>query len=276
MALGMSSYGKHRSDRILFDKLGRVVSSLNTSGIGELDDIPVTSVPFVQGSVIATEYANAIEWTEKLETFSQFPIGTSVALALRQDQLEGLDRVAFAAYNLGKVVYTPATATTGTFSTSGTASIVAGSPITVSHVKDISDYMRTNKVPPLANGKYFAIVHVDHARGIKDSSEFLSVHFYRDQERLFDSEIGEYAGVRFVEENNALSSPAGTGQCAQGIYFGADNVVEGVAVAPHLRYKIPTGYGRDRGEASYAILGFTQVWNFSSDSEEHQVRVDSL
>lgn len=277
-ALGLPSYGKHRADRILFDKIGRAVTPLATAGIGELSDIPVTTFPWVQGSVIATEYANAIEWTEKLETFSQYPIGQSVALVLRQDQIEGLDKVAEAAYALGRVFYTPTTATTGTFSTAGTAAAVAGSAMTVSHVKDITDYLRTNKTPPMAGGKYVAICAVDHARGIKDSNEFISVHVYHDQEKLFDSEIGEYAGVRFLEENNCLSSPAGTNTAgfAEAYYIGADNVVKGVAVAPHLRYKIPVGYGRDRGEASYALLGYQQVWAFNTDSEEHQVHADSL
>lgn len=278
MALGLTSYGRHRSDRILFDKAGRVVTTMNTAGIGELDDIPVTSFPFVQGSVIATEFANAVEWTEKLEIFAQFPIGQSVALVLRQDQIEGLDKVAAAAYTAGKVIYTPSTATTGAFSTNGTPAAVAGSAMTVSHVKDIVDFMRNAAVPSLSGGKYFCIAHADHTRGIKDSNEFLQSHVYTGTEKLFDSEIGEYAGVRFVEENNALVSPAGTSSVgfAQAVYFGADDVVEGVAVAPHLRYKIPQGYGRDRGEASYAVLGFSQVWSQTTDSEEHQVFASSL
>jgi len=277
MALGLPSYGRHRADRILFDKAGRPVTPLNQNGIGELDDIPVTGFPFVQGSVIATEYANAVEWTEKLEIFSQFPIGNSVALVLRQDQIEGLDKVAFAAYSAGKVIYTPTTATAGSFSTSGTPAAVAASPMTTSHVKDVTDYMRVNAVPPIAMGKYFCIAHPDHVRGIKDSSDFINYGVFSAPQKLVDSEIGEYAGVKFVEENNALSSPAGTNSAgfAQAVYFGADNVVEGVAVAPHLRYKIPGMYGRDRGEASYAVLGFSQVWSFSTDSEEHQVFANS-
>ena len=278
MALGLPSYGRHRADRILFDKAGRVVTPLNINGIGELDDIPVTSFPFVQGSVIATEYANAIEWTEKLEIFSQFPIGNSVALVLRQDQIEGLDKVAKAAYFTGRIYYTPTTANAGTISTSGAPAVVAGNPMTSSHVKDITDYMRINAVPPLAMGKYFCIAHPDHTRGIKDSNEFVLYAQYSASQKLIDSEIGEYAGVKFVEENNALASPAGTSSVGlgEGVYFGADNVVEGVAVAPHIRYNVPGMYGRERGEASYAVLGFAQVWQFNTDSEEHQVIVSSL
>lgn len=280
MTVSVSSFGKHRADRVLIDKMGRLVTPMNQSGIGETDDIPTTTFPFVQASVVVTEYGNAVEWTEKLETFAQWSAGQMVGMVLRQDQIEGLDKVAFAAYALGKVVYTPITASTGTISTTGTPGAVAGSLMTVSHVRDVSDYLRsTLKAPAMANGDYFCIGAVDHCRGIKESSEFIDVAKYATPEKLFDSEIGKYASVRFVEENNAITQPAGTNVVgfAAGYYFGSDNVLEAVALAPHLRYKIPQGYGRDRGMAHYYVGGFVQVWNFTNDGgEEHQVRADSL
>ncbi len=146
------------------------------------------------------------------------------------------------------------------------------------HVKDVTDYMRINAVPAMMAGRYMCIAHPVHARGIKDSSDFLTGQTYNGIEKLFASEIGEWAGVRFVEENNALSNPSGTNTAgfAEAIYFGADNVVLGVAVQPHLRYKIPQAYGRDRGEASYANLGFSLVWRYDTDGgEEHQVHAKS-
>jgi len=278
MTLGAASYGKHRSDKLLFDKIGRLSTPLNVAGIGETDPVPETTFPLVQGTIQTTEYANSVAWTEKLETYSQFPIGQMVALALRQDQIEGLDKVAFAGYALGRVVYTPLTASTGTFSTTGTAGAVAGSAMTISHVKDISDFMRVNSIPAMSEGCYFCIAHVDHVRGIKDSSEFVEVSKYHQPDKLFYSEIGKYAAVRFVEENNALASPAGTNTAgfAQAIYFGADNVLEAVAQAPHLRYGIPQDFGRDRREGSFYIGGFVLAWRFDTDGgEEHQVRADS-
>lgn len=279
LTTSVSSFGKHRSDRVLLDKLGRLVNPMNQSGIGETDDIPATVFPFVQASVVVTEYANAVEWTEKLETLAQWSAGQMVGMVLRQDQIEGLDKVAYAAYALGKVIYTPITASTGTISTSGTPGAVAGSVMTVSHARDVSDYLRANKVPAMSNGDYFCICGTDHARGIKDSTEFVEVSKYATPEKLFDSEIGKYASIRYVEENNIFTGPSGTNTVGfqGGVYFGSDNVVEAVAIAPHLRYKVPQGYGRDRGEAHYAMLGMVQVWNFASDSgEEHQVQAASL
>ena len=125
-ACGVSSYGKHRADRVLFDKLGRLSTPTSTGGLGESDPIPETTVPLVQGQVVVTEYANSIAWTEKLDTFSQFSIGQMIGMGLRQDQIEQLDKVAYAAYATGKTIYTPLTATSGAFSTTGTAAAVAG------------------------------------------------------------------------------------------------------------------------------------------------------
>jgi N4-gp56 family major capsid protein len=276
---GLTSYGKHRSDRLFIDKVGRMVTPLNTAGIGESDPIPESSFPIVQGSVVTAEFANSVSWTEKLDTFSQFPIGQMVGMVLRQDQIEGLDKVAFAAYSLGKVFYTPLTASTGTFATGGVAGATAGAAMGVPHLRDITDFMRTNAIPPFVDGDYLGIVHTDHARGIKDSSEFVEVSKYAQPDRVFRSEIGRYAGARLVEENNATASPAGTNTAglAEGFYIGADNVVEAVAQAPHLRYGIPVDFGRDRREASFFIGGFSLVWRFDTDGgEEHQVHVSSL
>lgn len=277
-AQGLNSYGKHRSDRLLFDKVGRLVTPTSTGGLGESDPVPETNFPIVQGQVVVTEYANSVAWTEKLDTFSQFSIGQMVGMVLRQDQIEQLDKVAYSAYALGKTFYTPLTATSGAFSTTGAPAAVAGAAMTVSHMRDLSDYLRNLPVPPLTDGDYIGIFSVDCARGVKDSSEFIDVAKYAQPERLFRSEIGRYAAIRIVEENNALKSPAGTSTVGlgQGVVIGADAVLEAVAQAPHLRYGIPIDFGRDRREASFYMGGFAPVWNFGTDSIENTIQIDSL
>jgi len=61
----------------------------------------------------------------------------------------------------------------------------------------------------------------------------------------------------------------------EAIFFGADPVIEAVAVAEEIRAKIPEDYGRSKGVAWYALLGFENVWDFSTDSEDHIVVVRS-
>jgi hypothetical protein len=275
--LGLNTYGKHRADRLFYNKLGRMITPLSTSGLGESDPIPESNFAINQGQVVVTEYANSVAWTERLDTFSQFSIGQMVGMVLRQDQIEQLDKVANAAYATGKTIYTPLTATQGAFSTTGTPAAVAGAAMSVQHLRDVTDNLRFNAIPPLVEGDYLGICHIDHARSLKESNELIETSKYAQPERLFRSEIGRYAAARIVEENNVLTSPAGTNTAglAEAFYIGADNVLEAVAQAPHLRYGIPVDFGRDRREASFFMGGYSLVWNFAVDGEEHQIHVTS-
>jgi hypothetical protein len=82
---------------------------------------------------------------------------------------------------------------------------------------------------------------------------------------------------RFVEETNFLSNADGSnGLYGEAVFFGADAVREGVAIPEEIRVGIPADYGRDQGIAWYALLGFQQVWDFSSDGETRIIVVDSL
>jgi len=81
---------------------------------------------------------------------------------------------------------------------------------------------------------------------------------YGDPERLFSGEVGRYYGVRFIEENNYLVNTIGTNR-GEAVIFGADAVMEGVTVPEEVRAKVPTDYGRSRGIAWYALLGWTKI-----------------
>ena len=84
--------------------------------------------------------------------------------------------------------------------------------------------------------------------------------------------------LRFVEANhlNALSNGVGTGSVlGEAVIFGEDPVREIVAMAEEVRAKIPEDYGRDKGIAWLALLGWGKVWDFSTDGEEHIVKVSS-
>jgi hypothetical protein len=59
------------------------------------------------------------------------------------------------------------------------------------------------------------------------------------------------------------------------MFFGSDPVIQAVAIPEEVRAKIPQDYGRDKGIAWYALLGFQRVWDFSTDGEDHIVRVTS-
>ena len=58
--------------------------------------------------------------------------------------------------------------------------------------------------------------------------------------------------------------------------FGADAVMEAVALQEEIRAKIPGDYGRSRGIAWYGILGFAKIWDATVDSECHIIHINGL
>ena len=56
---------------------------------------------------------------------------------------------------------------------------------------------------PRINGKYVAIVHPSVAYDLRQSDEWIEAHKYAAPEELFNGEIGELHGVRFIEDTFA-------------------------------------------------------------------------
>ena len=53
---------------------------------------------------------------------------------------------------------------------------------------------------PTIDGKYIGIIHPSVAYDLRESSDWLDVHKYAQPEEIFNGEIGELHGVRFVED----------------------------------------------------------------------------
>ncbi|MBR5342599.1 MAG: N4-gp56 family major capsid protein [Oscillospiraceae bacterium] len=62
--------------------------------------------------------------------------------------------------------------------------------------------MKKNKVPTI-NGKYYAVIHPSVAEDLRNSDGWLEAHKYAAPEEIFNGEIGELHGVRFIESPNA-------------------------------------------------------------------------
>ena len=72
-------------------------------------------------------------------------------------------------------------------------------------VLDLKKAVRALKVQnaPKINGKYCAILHPDVAFDIMNDPEWKYPHQYADTKNIYDNEIGEIAGIRFVESTEA-------------------------------------------------------------------------
>lgn len=62
--------------------------------------------------------------------------------------------------------------------------------------------MKKDRVPTI-NGKYYAVIHPSVAHDLRNSDEWIEAHKYSATSEIFNGEIGELHGVRFVENTFA-------------------------------------------------------------------------
>ena len=277
--------GKGKGDTVDFNK----VSNIQTAGgsISEASRIPESNILIRRGQLVMQEYGNSIPYTGKLDDLSEFSVDNLITMALRNDMAKTLDSTVASKFKESDISYTPTSSSAGTFDVDGTVNTTATANLSVFHVKEIVDAMKTgiyssvgtgNPVPPWDGENYICIASVKALRGIKDDPDFEEVMKYADPERLLTGEVGRFYGVRFIETNHTSSLSNGVGTSSvlgEAIFFGSDPVIEAVAVAEEIRAKIPEDYGRSKGVAWYGLMGFENVWDFSTDSEDHIVVVRS-
>ena len=74
--------------------------------------------------------------------------------------------------------------------------------LTVDVVMQVVAKLRAQNAPTI-NGKYVAIIHPYAAYDLMRDPEWVGAHKYADPDALFEGEIGEIAGVRFVQTTEA-------------------------------------------------------------------------
>lgn len=82
------------------------------------------------------------------------------------------------------------------------ASLTADDVITVADIKKAVRTLKGNRAKKI-NGKYVAIIHTDIAHDLMNDSEWKYPHQYVDTKQIYEGEIGELYGVKFVESPDA-------------------------------------------------------------------------
>ncbi len=82
------------------------------------------------------------------------------------------------------------------------ASATVVSLLTPTMVAKAATKMKKDKVPKIA-GKYVAVIHPSVAFDLRQSEEWIEAHKYAATTELFNGEIGELHGVRFIENTFA-------------------------------------------------------------------------
>ena len=86
------------------------------------------------------------------------------------------------------------------------ATDVISSAVVKKAVRDL----KRNKALPMVDGKYIAIVDPDISYDFMNDSEWKSVKQYQDAKDIYEGELGEWCGVRFVEATSIYREDAGT------------------------------------------------------------------
>ena len=279
-------YGKNVSDSLDFDKL----SNVQTAGgkITELQDIPETKTLIRKGTLIVDEWGNSVPYTGKLEALSEFDPENIVHKALMNDMAKTMDKAVADELKTGEIIYIPTGATQQTWDVDGTPSTASVGNFNYFHLKEIRDAMDTgifgagnvaNPVPLMPDGNAVAILSVKAARGLFDDPDYQEAAKFAYPRQLFHGEMEEIVyNTRIVVTNNTAALSNGVGGASalgEAIFLGDDSIIEGVAIKEELRAKLAVKYGRDKGLAWYALLGFKKVWSFATDGEDHIVRVTS-
>ena len=110
----------------------------------------------------------------------------------------------------GNVISTPTTC--ARLACGGTTTIGSGDDavtaengwalLTPDMVAKAATKMRKDKVPTI-NGRYYAVIHPSVAYDLRKNDEWIDAHKYASPEEIYNGEIGELHGVRFIEDNFA-------------------------------------------------------------------------
>jgi N4-gp56 family major capsid protein len=269
-----SAFGKNKNDSWDFDKIGNIVTAASQTGIAENNTMPESKFRVIRSSGTVTEYGNSIPYSGKLEALAEFDPNNIAQRVLLNDQATILDAIIASYFKACKYIYTPATsAGVGVFEqpANGIPTLDWDQNFTYGNAEEVVDKLKSLHVPPYDGENYICIGSVKALRSIKQQTEWKDAAKYGDPDRLFHGEVGMIDGVRYIECNNALAlqdHPEGGTRGGEMVYFGEDPCVEGVAIPPEIRAKIPTDYGRSKGVAWYALMGWATPWRWTATTEE--------
>ena len=254
--------GANAGEAVQFSKQLRIDTRGGT--LVETTTMPVNEIVFLKDSVTVTEYGNGVQYTQKIDTLSEFNMRDQFQKGIVQDQVDVIDRAIAAIYQTGEFKAVCTAAGDVTFTTNGTATATSTANPNDTSIRKIVSYAKKKHIPKIG-GNYVAILSVEAHQGVYDTLQ--AVAQYADPSFRFTDETGRYYGVRFIEDNNVLSNVLGhatTGTYGEGVLFGDEAVCEAVALPEELRFE-ETDVGRSKKLAWYSILGFKKTWSLSSD-----------
>ncbi len=122
------------------------------------------------------------------------------------------------------IVYCPIVGTGGALTeVNDVDSLTAAATLTPDMVAKAATWLKKNKAPKI-DGKYVALIHPSVAYDLRKSDDWIEAHKYSAAKEIFNGEIGELHGVRFIESTNCRIRKNGAGGVAtyESYFLGKD------------------------------------------------------
>jgi len=247
--------------------------------------IPIDKIQFGNRTITVVEWGRGAEYTDLHQQLGKFDPKALLQKALIRQMQRALD---IAAARNGffhtdvKIVFTPTSATAGTFATSGSPGALATSNITFEHMGILADYLAGDiHCPPYEGEDYIMLACRKTLRGLKSDTLWQQIHMYLQKGDLFfRGEVGKAENIRCIEVNHekAISNTAGGSTVlGEGVVFGDEGGVRVEVDAPQL-YADPnfqSDFGRTKAVAWRGIFAFASLWNTATDGEAKIIRLGS-
>ena len=148
--------------------------------------------------------------------------------------------------------------------------------LTVKAVQKAVAKLRGQNAPSI-NGKYVGIIHPYVAYALMRDPEWIDAHKYANPTNLYEGEIGEIAGVRFVESTEAKIWKEGSNAVFSTLVLGADaygvTEVTGGGLQTIIKQKGSAGSADPLDQRS--TVGWKAVKTAEILMDEYMVRIES-
>ena len=142
------------------------------------------------------QYGNYVSYTDQFDFFKHDPSPEALKMneLLARNAAETLDDITKDVLAAGtKVLYAGGKTSRATLADG----------LTVTDIRKVVNQLKRNKAVPFEDGYYVAIVHPDVTYDIQSDEAWKKPHEYVDTKEIYQGEIGELYGVRFVETPDA-------------------------------------------------------------------------
>jgi N4-gp56 family major capsid protein len=253
----------------------------------ETATVPQGNHTIYQGTLTMSERGFSVPFSEFLESMAIPAVRNPIMKVLKYDAMCDIDVTVWKEFNK-TALRAAATASADNISltTNSTATLTVSAAMSKVNVRSIVDTMKGRSIPFYDEKSYYAIARPAGLRGLKNDLE--SVHQYTETglEMIMNGEIGRYEDTRFVEQtvipaggaaDSTTFDPYTNTADAWNVagdwvfFFGADTVCEAVHTEEEIRAKIPDDYGRSKGIAWYALLGYGITHNDSNNLDQSRI-----